>query len=158
MTTELTRYNGYRYVMRKGQTFSDDAEKTKAGRAMLMHVDMYVWESNAALVARVESFLLEGFSWYSRSDKSARDTLQTLLAYVRDGAVDIFRKTARRQTYSRTAVSRLTRQRDRRDRTRRRSITTRGARKIVHRYSNTTQRLTRGSSANIGRDRHRSKT
>jgi hypothetical protein len=48
-----------------------------------------VWESNAALVARVESFLQEGFSWYSRSDKSARDTLQTLLAYVRDGAVDI---------------------------------------------------------------------
>jgi hypothetical protein len=54
---------------------------------MLMHADMVVWESNAALVARVESFLQTGFSWYSRYPKSARDTLQTLLAYVRDGAV-----------------------------------------------------------------------
>ena len=87
MTTELTRYNGYRYVLRKGRSFTDDAEKIKAGHAMLMHADMYVWESNAALVARVESFLLKEFSWYSRLAKSARDTLQTLLAYVRDGAV-----------------------------------------------------------------------
>jgi hypothetical protein len=92
MTRELTRYNGYRYVMRKRQSFSDDAEKAKAGRAMLMHADMYVWESNAALVARVESFLRGSFWWYSRSDKSARDTLQTLLAYVRDGAVDILQE------------------------------------------------------------------
>ena len=92
MTKELTRYNGYRYVMRRGQTFSDDAEKTKAGRAMLMNADMYVWESNAPLVARVESFLRESFSWYSRSDKSARDTVQTLLAYVRDGAVEILQE------------------------------------------------------------------
>ncbi|HEV7833399.1 MAG TPA: hypothetical protein VGP09_08485 [Caballeronia sp.] len=92
MTKELTRYNGYRYVMRRGQTFSDDAEKTKAGRAMLMNADMYVWESNAPLVARVESFLRESFSWYSRSDESARDTLQTLLAYVRDGAVEILQE------------------------------------------------------------------
>lgn len=61
MTKELTRYNGYRYVMRKGQTVSDDPEKTKAGRAMLMHADMYVWESNAALVARAESFLRGAF-------------------------------------------------------------------------------------------------
>jgi hypothetical protein len=87
MTTELTRYNGYRYVLRKGRNFTDDAERIKAGHAMLMHADMYVWESNAALVARVESFLLKEFSWYSRLAKSARDTLQTLLAYVRDGAV-----------------------------------------------------------------------
>lgn len=91
MTTELTRYNGYRYVMRKGQRFgfSDDADKIKAGRAMLIDADMPLWESNAALVARVESFLRSGFSWYSQSDKSARDTLKTLLSYVRDGAVDI---------------------------------------------------------------------
>jgi hypothetical protein len=87
MTTELTRYNGYRYVLRMGRSFADDAGKTKAGRAMLMHADMVVWESNAALVARVESFLQKGFSWYSRYPKSARETLQTLLAYVRDGAV-----------------------------------------------------------------------
>jgi hypothetical protein len=87
MTTELTRYNGYRYVLRKGPSFTDDAEKTKAGRAMLMHADMVLWESNTALVARVESFLLKEFSWYSRFPKSARETLQTLLAYVRDGAV-----------------------------------------------------------------------
>ena len=40
MTTELTRYNGYRYVLRKGRSFTDDAEKTEAGRAMLMHADM----------------------------------------------------------------------------------------------------------------------
>lgn len=91
MTTELTRYNGYRYVMRKAQrfSFSDDADKTKAGRAMLMGADMHIWESNTALVERVESFLRCGFTWYSQSDKSARDTLQTLLSYVRDGAVDI---------------------------------------------------------------------
>jgi hypothetical protein len=57
---------------------------------MLMHADMYVWESNAALVARVESFLRKGFSWYSKSPKPARETLQTLLAYVRDGAVTVF--------------------------------------------------------------------
>jgi hypothetical protein len=87
MTTELTRYNGYRYVLRKGSSFTDDAEKTKAGRAMLMHADMVVWESNVALVARVESFLQRGFSWYSKNPKPARETLQTLLAYVRDGAV-----------------------------------------------------------------------
>jgi len=87
MTTELTRYNGYRYVLRKGRSLTDDAEKTRAGRAMLMHADMVIWESNAALVARVESFLQKGFSWYSRSPKPARETLQTLLAYVRDGAV-----------------------------------------------------------------------
>jgi hypothetical protein len=94
MTTELMRYNGYRYVMRKGQRFScsDDADKTKAGRAMLMSADMHLWESNAALVARVESFLRGGFSWYLQSDKSARDTLQTLLSYVHDGAVDIFQE------------------------------------------------------------------
>jgi hypothetical protein len=94
MTTELTRCNGYRYVMRKAQrfSFSDDADKTKAGRAMLMGADMHIWESNAALAARVESFLRGGFSWYSQSDKSARDTLQTLLAYVRDGAVDILQE------------------------------------------------------------------
>jgi len=92
MTTELTRYNGYRYVLRRGQSFSDDGEKSKAGRAMLMHSDMYVWESNKALVARVESFLQEGFSWYSRNPKSARDTLQTLLAYVRDGAVFVLQE------------------------------------------------------------------
>ena len=87
MTTELTRYNGYRYVLRKGRSLTDDADKTKAGRAMLMHADMVIWESNAALVARVESFLQRGFSWYSRFPKPARETLQTLLAYVRDGAV-----------------------------------------------------------------------
>jgi hypothetical protein len=87
MTTELTRYNGYRYVLHKGRSFSDDAEKMKAGHAMLMHADMVVWESNAALVARVESFLQKGFSWYSKNPKPARETLQTLLAYVRDGAV-----------------------------------------------------------------------
>jgi hypothetical protein len=56
---------------------------------MLMDADMHIWESNAALVARVESFLRGGFSWYSQSDKSARDTLQMLLSYVRDGAVEI---------------------------------------------------------------------
>jgi hypothetical protein len=89
MTTELTRYNGYRYVMHRGRSFNDDTEKTKAGRAMLMRADMYVWESNAALVARVESFLQKGFSWYSKNPKPARETLQTLLAYVRDGAVTI---------------------------------------------------------------------
>jgi hypothetical protein len=33
MTTELTRYNGYRYVLHKGRSFTDDADKTKAGRA-----------------------------------------------------------------------------------------------------------------------------
>jgi len=94
MTTELTRYNGYRYVMRKGQRFglSDDADNTKAGRAMLMNADMHIWESNAALVERVEFFLRGGFSWYSQLDKSARDTLQTLLSYVRDGAVDILQE------------------------------------------------------------------
>jgi hypothetical protein len=89
MTTELTRYNGYRYVMHRGRNLTDDAEKMKAGRAMLMHADMYVWESNAALVARVESFMRKGFSWYSKNPKSARETLQTLLAYVRDGAVTV---------------------------------------------------------------------
>ena len=89
MTTELTRYNGYRYVLRKGRGFSDDAKKTEAGRARLMHADMVVWESNAALVARVESFLQKGFPWYSRNPKPARETLQTLLAYVRDGAVTV---------------------------------------------------------------------
>ncbi|WP_423913376.1 hypothetical protein [Caballeronia sp.] len=87
MTTELTRYNGYRYVLRKARSVTDDVEKIKAGHAMLMHADMYVWESNAALVARVESFLLKEFSWYSRLAKSARETLQMLLTYVRDGAV-----------------------------------------------------------------------
>jgi hypothetical protein len=87
MTTELTRYNGYRYVLRKRPRFSDDAKKTEAGRAMLMSADMVVWESNAALVARVELFLQKGFSWYSRNPKPARETLQTLLGYVRDGAV-----------------------------------------------------------------------
>jgi len=94
MTTELTRYNGFRYVMRKGQRFSvgDDADKAKAGRDMLMGADMHIWESKAPLVARVESFLRRGFSWYSQSDKSARDTLQTLLSYVRDGAVDILQE------------------------------------------------------------------
>ena len=92
MTTELTRYNGYRYVLRKGQSFSDDDGKCKAGRDMLMHADMVVWESNKALVARVESFLQGGFSWYSRNPKSARDTLQTLLAYVRDGAVFVLQE------------------------------------------------------------------
>jgi hypothetical protein len=92
MTTELTRYNGYRYVLRKGRGFADDAKKTEAGRAMLMHADMVVWESNAPLVVRVESFLLKEFSWYSRYPKSARETLQTLLAYVRDGAVIILQK------------------------------------------------------------------
>jgi hypothetical protein len=89
MTTELTRYNGYRYVLHKGRSFTDDAEKMKAGRAMLMHTDMVVWESNTALVARVESFLQKGFSWYSKDPKPARETLQTLLAYVRDGAVTV---------------------------------------------------------------------
>jgi hypothetical protein len=64
-----------------------DAKKTEAGRAMLMSADMVVWESNAALVARVELFLQKGFSWYSRNPKPARETLQTLLGYVRDGAV-----------------------------------------------------------------------
>jgi len=54
---------------------------------MLMHADMVIWESNAALVGRVESFLQKGFSWYSKYPKPARETLQTLLAYVRDGAV-----------------------------------------------------------------------
>ncbi|KQR76582.1 hypothetical protein ASG35_16230 [Burkholderia sp. Leaf177] len=94
MTTELTRYNGDRYVMRKGQrlNFSNDADKTRAGRAMLMDADMHIWESNAALVERVESFLRGEFSWYSQLDKSARDTLQTLLSYVRDGAVDIWQE------------------------------------------------------------------
>jgi hypothetical protein len=92
MTTELTRYNGYRYVLRKGRSFTDDAGKTAPGRAMLMHADMVVWESNTALVARVESFLQKGFSWYSRSPKSARETLQTLLAYVRDGAVFVLQE------------------------------------------------------------------
>jgi len=94
MTTELTRYDRFRYVMRKAQRFSvgDDADKTKAGRAMLMNADMHIWESNTALVARVETFLRGGFSWYSQSDKSARDTLQTLLSYVRDGAVDILQE------------------------------------------------------------------
>ena len=87
MTAELTRYNGYRYVLRKRPRFSDDAKKTEAGRAMLMSADMVVWESNAALVARVELFLQKGFSWYSRNPKPARETLQTLLGYVRDGAV-----------------------------------------------------------------------
>jgi len=84
MTTELTRYNGYRYVMHKGQRFkfSDDADQTKAGRAMLMNADMHIWETNAALVERVESFLRSGFSWYSQLDKSAQDTLQTLLSNV----------------------------------------------------------------------------
>jgi hypothetical protein len=80
MTTELTRYNGYRYVLRKGRSLTDDAEKTKAGCEMLMHADMRIWESNAALVGRVESFLLKEFSWYSSFAKSARGTLQTLLA------------------------------------------------------------------------------
>jgi hypothetical protein len=89
MPTELTRYNGYRYVLHKGRSFTDDADKTKAGRAMLMHADMYVWESNAALVARVESFLQKGFPWYSKNPKPAREALQTLLAYVRDGAVTV---------------------------------------------------------------------
>jgi hypothetical protein len=89
MTTELTRYNGYRYVLHKRRSFIEDAEKMKAGRAMLMHADMVVWELNAALVARVESFLQKGFSWYSRNPKPARETLQTLLAYVRDGAVTV---------------------------------------------------------------------
>ena len=49
-------------------------------------------ESNAALVARVESFLPKEFSWYSRYPKSARETLQTLLAYVRDGAVVVLQE------------------------------------------------------------------
>jgi hypothetical protein len=79
-------------VLRKGRGFSDDAEKIKTGHAMLMHADMYVWESNAALVARVESFLQKGFSWYSKYPKSARETLQTLLAYVRDGAVFVLQE------------------------------------------------------------------
>ncbi|QIE28866.1 hypothetical protein SBC1_69680 (plasmid) [Caballeronia sp. SBC1] len=92
MTTELTRYNGYRYVLRKGRSVTDDVERTEAGRAMLMHADMVVWESNPALVARVESFLLKEFSWYSRNSKSARETLQTLLAYVRDGAVVVLQE------------------------------------------------------------------
>ena len=92
MTTELTRYNGYRYVLHKRRSFIEDAEKMKAGRAMLMHADMVVWESNAALVARVELFLRKGFSWYSKNPKPARETLQTLLAYVRDGAVIVLQE------------------------------------------------------------------
>jgi hypothetical protein len=50
--------------MRKGQRFSvgAEADNAKAGRAMLMDADMHIWESNAALVARVESFLRGGFS------------------------------------------------------------------------------------------------
>ena len=58
MTMELTRYNGFRYVLRKGRSLVDEAKKTEAGRAMLMHADMVVWESNAPLVVRVESFLM----------------------------------------------------------------------------------------------------
>jgi len=92
MTTELTHYNGYRYVLRKGRRVTDEGEKSDAGRAMLMHVDMRIWESNAELVARVESFLQKGFSWYSRNPKSAQETLQTLLAYVRDGAVIVLQE------------------------------------------------------------------
>ncbi|WP_156529114.1 hypothetical protein [Caballeronia udeis] len=76
-------------MLRKGRSFTEDSEKAKAGRAMLMHADMYVWESNARLVARVESFMRKGFSWYSKNPKPARETLQTLLAYVRDGAVTV---------------------------------------------------------------------
>jgi hypothetical protein len=87
MTTELTRYNGYRYVLRKGRSCTDDAEKSNAGHAMVMHADMRIWESNTALAGRVESFLQKGFSWYSRYPKPARETLETLLAYMRDGAV-----------------------------------------------------------------------
>src|ERR1700692_2904614 len=92
MTTESTRYNGYRYVLRQGPSFSDDAEKIKAGHAMLKHADMYVWESNAALVARVEAFWQGGFPWYSKYPKSARETLQTLRAYVGDGAVFVLQE------------------------------------------------------------------
>lgn len=89
MTTELTRYNGFRYVLRKGRSITGDARKTEAGRAMLMHADMVVWESNGPLVARVESFLTKEFPWYSSSPKSSRETLQTLLAYVLDLAVTV---------------------------------------------------------------------
>ena len=92
MTMELTRYNGFRYVLSKGRSFAGEAKKTEAGRAMLMHADMVVWESNAPLVMRVESFLIKEFPWYSRSPKSARETLQTLLAYVRDGAVTVLQE------------------------------------------------------------------
>jgi hypothetical protein len=59
---------------------------------MLMHADMRIWESNAELVARVESFLQKGFSWYSRNPKSAQETLQTLLTYVCDGAVIVLQE------------------------------------------------------------------
>ncbi len=92
MTAELTRYNGYRYVLRKGRGFIDDAEKIKAGRAMLMQADRVVWESNAALVARVEAFLQKEFPWYSKNPKSARETLQTLRDYVGDGAVFVLQE------------------------------------------------------------------
>jgi hypothetical protein len=92
MTTELTRYNGYRHVLRKGRGFSDDAEKINAGRAMLMHADRVVWESNAALVARVEAFLQKEFPCYSKNEKSARETLQTLRDYVGDGAVFVLQE------------------------------------------------------------------
>ena len=150
MTTELTRYNGYRYVLRKGRSVTDEREKSAAGRAMLMHADMRIWESNAELVARVESFLQKGFSWYSRNPKSAQETLQTLLAYVRDGAVIVLQENGATTSVFENGgftLDPLARQ-DRQEH--RRSTTTRGARKIAHRCVNTTMLLTRGSSENGG--------
>ena len=138
MTTELTRYNGYRYVLRKGSSFTDDAEKTKAGRAMLMHADMVVWESNAALVARVESFLQKGFSWYSRYPKPARETLETLLAYMRDGAVIVLEENGATTSVFENGGLRLTRQREREHAMHRRWTTTPSWRKAPHRCVNIT--------------------
>jgi hypothetical protein len=36
MTTELTRYNGHRYVLYKAQNFTDNTAKAVAGRTMQM--------------------------------------------------------------------------------------------------------------------------
>src|SRR5471030_531219 len=113
MTTELTRYNGYRFVLRKGRSSIDDVEKIKAGRAMLMHADRVVRESNAALVARVKAFLQKEFPWYSKNDKGARETLQTLRDYVRDGAVFVLQENGATTSVFENGGLRLTRQRER---------------------------------------------
>ncbi|QIE27079.1 hypothetical protein SBC1_54900 (plasmid) [Caballeronia sp. SBC1] len=61
MTKKLTRYNGNRYVLRKGRSFTDNAEKTKAGRAMLMRADMVIWESNGAVGGALNRSCRRGF-------------------------------------------------------------------------------------------------
>jgi hypothetical protein len=99
MTTELMRYDGYRFLLYKKWDYAphgrteEQKEALKAGQALFKDANFEHWASQPELVERVKKFLADSFPHYRPSPTGERpsDVIRALCWEVRNEAAVIVR-------------------------------------------------------------------